>query len=168
MQYTPWFDGDLSRRGFLSSSAALASTGLTSSNLAAAQKKRPNVAVIFTIMTYRSHAHVILENFLGPYLFNGKMTDPGVDVASFYADQLPKSDMSRAVAKEYGIPMYKSIEGALCLGGKELAVDAVLSIGEHGNYPVNELGQRKYPRKLFFDEAVARDATLEAFRAIFQ
>ncbi|GIT31180.1 MAG: hypothetical protein Ct9H300mP1_32260 [Planctomycetaceae bacterium] len=35
------------------------------------------------------HAHVILENFLGPYLFNGVPTDPGVDIVSIYADHDP-------------------------------------------------------------------------------
>src|SRR5439155_22621461 len=44
---------------------------------------------------------------------------------------------------------------ALCLGGKELAVDAVLSIGEHGTYPTNAKGQHEYPRKRFFDEITA-------------
>ena len=52
-------------------------------------------------------------------------------------------------------PIFKTIDEALCLGGNELAVDAVLSIGEHGNYPTNKLGQLEYPRKRFFDEVVA-------------
>jgi hypothetical protein len=36
-----------------------------------------------------------------------------------------------------------------------LAVDAVLLIGEHGRYPFNEIGQHLYPRKEFFDQALA-------------
>ena len=63
--------------------------------------------------------------------------------------------MAQEVAREYRIPIFKTIGEALCLGGQELAVDAVLSIGEHGRYPVNKLGQIEYPRKRFFDEIVA-------------
>ncbi len=121
---------------------------------AAAEPKRLKVAAVFTEFTYRSHAHVILENFLEPYLFNGQITDPGVEVVSFFADQRPKGDLVEKVARDYKIPIYRTIDEALCLGGKELAVDAVLSIGEHGQYPRNELGQHQYPRKRFFDDIV--------------
>ena len=71
------------------------------------------VAAIFTEFTYRSHAHVILESFLEPYLFNGKRTDPGVEVVSFFADQTPKGHMTEDVAREYKIPVFKTIDGAL-------------------------------------------------------
>jgi hypothetical protein len=98
---------------------------------------------------------VILENFLQPYLFNGQPTDPGVDVVSFYVDQFPKDDIVRMISSKYNIPYFGSINDALCLGTDQLAVDAVLSIGEHGNYPKNELDQVQYPRKRFFDEIVA-------------
>ncbi|MBX6315160.1 MAG: hypothetical protein IRY99_19960 [Isosphaeraceae bacterium] len=57
---------------------------------------RPQVAAVVTEFTYRSHAHVILENFLNPYLFNGRRTDPGVEVVSLYVDQFPARDMARA------------------------------------------------------------------------
>lgn len=143
------------RRQFLRDSGGAAFTLAGVSLNAAEPEKRRRVAAIFTEFTYRSHAHVILENFLEPYLFNGKRTDPGVEVVSFFADQTRKGNMTEDVAGQYKIPLFKSIDEALCLGGKELAVDAVLSIGEHGQYPRNTLGQVEYPRKRFFDTIVA-------------
>ncbi len=113
------------------------------------------VAAVMTAFHHRSHAHVILENFLEPYLFNGQVTQPGMEVASFYVDQFPPNDMSRDVARQFDIPIYPTIAEAVCLGGDKLAVDAVLCIGEHGEYPVNAKGQREYPRKQFFDQVVA-------------
>lgn len=120
-----------------------------------ANQGKVKVAAVFTEFRFRSHAHVLLENFLMPYLFRGRVVYPPVEVVSFYADQFPREDMAREVARRYGIPIYDSIDKALCRGGKQLAVDAVLAIGEHGDYPVNEWGQVQYPRKRFFDECVA-------------
>ena len=157
----------LTRRGFINAAGLATGSIYLSPLVNAAEKKRPKVAAIFTEFRYRSHAHVILENFLEPNLFNGKRTDPGVDVVSFYADQTPDSDMSREVSRKYGIPIYKTIDEALCLGGKELAVDAVLSIGEHGNYPRNALGQVEYPRKRFFDEIVGTMKRSKRFVPLF-
>jgi hypothetical protein len=110
------------------------------------------VAAVVTAFTPRSHAHVILENFLEPYLFNGKVTAPGTKVVSLYIDQFPADDMGRKVAAEYGFTIYPTIAQALCRGGDKLAVDAILSIGEQGHYPQNAKGQTEYPRKRFFDE----------------
>ena len=147
------------RRGFLRTVGAIATSAVVCGRdervFAAKPTRRPKVAAIITQFTHRSHSHVILENFLEEYYFNGVLTDPGVDVVSIYVDQLPKGDMSRKVAADYNIAMYQTIAEALTLGGNELAVDAVLSIGEHGNYSYNELGQHKYPRKRFFDQIVA-------------
>jgi len=112
------------------------------------------VAAVMTTFTYRSHAHVILENFVQPYLFNGQVTQPGMQVVSMFADQVSPDDMLAGVSKQFKIPVYKTIGEALTLGGDKLAVDAVLSIGEHGDYPVNAKGQMEYPRKRFFDEIV--------------
>src|SRR5258707_9840420 len=64
------------RREFLGDLGSTALTLAVAPLAAAAPKKRPKVAAVFTELTYRSHAHVILENFLEPYLFNGKLTDP--------------------------------------------------------------------------------------------
>lgn len=122
---------------------------------AAVMAKRPRVAAVFTDFRFRLHAFDILENFLNPYLFNGEATDPGCDIVSFYADQFHQGDMARDIARQFSIPIYPSIAGALRLGGDALAVDAVLAIGEHGEYPRNERGVVEYPRKRFFDEIVA-------------
>lgn len=143
-----------SRRAFLAAAGGLAYAAAWPRRAAAAAT-RPKVAAVITEFTYRSHAHVILENFLKPYLFNGQWTESGMDVASLYVDQFPAGDMARAVSAQYGIPIFPTIAEALTLGGSQLAVDGVLSIGEHGQYPTNEKGQHEYPRKRFFDEIAA-------------
>ena len=117
--------------------------------------QRPKVAALFDVCRHRSHANVILENFLLPYHFNGKKIVPEVDVVSFYADQFPEGEFARDISREFGIPIYPTIREALCRGGKKLAVDAVLSIVEGGDYPMNRRGQKEYPRKRFFDEIIA-------------
>jgi hypothetical protein len=104
------------RRRLLQSSLLSAAAMPFCGALAAQERSgRPKVAAIFTAMAHRLHAHVILENFLEPYLFNGQVTDPGCDVVSFYADQFPEEDMARPVAKEYGIPIFKTVAEALTL-----------------------------------------------------
>jgi hypothetical protein len=113
------------------------------------------VAVLFTEFRFRSHAYNFLQNFVEPYLFRGELVDPGVEIVSFHADQFPEGDMAREVSRKYDIPLHDSIAGAMTAGGRDLICDAVLSIAEHGDYPYNELGQKEYPRKRFFDEAVA-------------
>lgn len=143
----------IARRQFLATAAAIAAAPLGPAP--AQPKKRPRVAAIYTIFRHRSHAHDILENFLASYYFRGRLTDSGMEVVSFYADQTaPEGEMSLDVARQFNVDIYPTIESALCRGGKELAVDAVLSIGEHGEYPLNNLGQREYPRKRFFDAIV--------------
>ena len=151
----------ISRRQFVgtlgAAGAALAGARVMPSALRAAPAQpRIKVAAVLTEFTYRSHAHVILENFLKPYLFNGQWVDPNMEVIGMYVDQFPEGrDMARAVSEEFKVPIYPTIEKSLSVGGNMLAVDAVLSIGEHGDYPHNEKGQHMYPRKRFFDEIVA-------------
>lgn len=149
------------RRQFLRDAAVVAGAAcsvprwnLLADDAKSATGGRPKVAMIASSFFYRSHAHVILENFVEPYLFNGQLLNSPVDVVSLYLDQVYKNDIGTAAARDYKIPVYKTIDEALCLGGKDLAVDAVLLIGEHGEYPVSALGQIEYPRKRFFDESV--------------
>ena len=143
----------LDRRQFLVGSAAALNASWWNP-LAAEPPRRPRVAAIFSEFRFRSHAFDFLENFFKPFLFNGKQVDPGVEVVSLYADQFPKEDMARDVSKRFNVPLFPTIEDALTLGTGGLAVDAVLSIVEHGDYPTNSRGVVMYPRKEFFDRAV--------------
>ena len=74
----------LDRRTFLQQSTAGLAT-LTGARAFAAETPL-KVAAVFTEFRYRSHAHVILENFFEPLLFNGQWTEPGVQVVSLHHD----------------------------------------------------------------------------------
>ena len=80
------------------------------------------------------------------------LQEPRVDLVSIYLDQTDPRDIGRELAKSHDIPIYQSIRQALTLGGNELAVDGALLIGEHGDYPYNELEQHMYPRRYLFEQ----------------
>ena len=109
------------------------------------------VAAVVTEYRKWSHGDVILRNLLGGYPDG---TRPGLELVSLYTDQVPKADMSRDLAKQHGFKIVPTIADALTLGGKTLAVDGVLLVGEHGDYPDNAKGQKLYPRRRFFEETV--------------
>lgn len=114
----------------------------------------PTPKKIATIITeYRkwSHADVIVGKILEGYLYDGK-EKPNLQVVSMYVDQVPKNDMSKDLAAKHKFKLCDTIAEALTLGGNKLAVDGVVIIGEHGNYPNNDKGQKLYPRRRFFEE----------------
>src|SRR5262245_35980 len=112
------------------------------------------LAVIATIYRYLSHAQHFADRFLVGYPYEGRWRQPNAKVVSLYVDQKPEGDQSADRAREFGFSVYPSIAEALRCGGERLAVDGVLIIGEHGEYPRNELGQVLYPRYEFFKECV--------------
>jgi hypothetical protein len=112
------------------------------------------VAVVTTVYRYLSHAQHMADRLLVGYPFGGKWVRPDVKVVSLYVDQKPAGDQSQARAKEFGFTVYPTIAEALRCGGDKLAVDAVMIIGEHGDYPRNEKGQILYPRYEFFHQCV--------------
>ncbi len=117
--------------------------------------KRPRLAAIGTIYFRHSHTQHIVDRFLDGYGWNGKHHHPEMDLVSLYIDQIGKNDLSRErAARHPEMKMYKTIAEALTLGGDKLAVDGVVLVGEHGNYPKNEKGQTKYPRYEFFEQIV--------------
>jgi hypothetical protein len=113
---------------------------------------RRRLAIITTVWRYHSHAWHMGERFLVGYPLNGRWHRPPFDVVAAYVDQKPADDLSRKRSEEFGFPIFPTIADAMRRGGKELAVDAVLIIGEHGRYPKSEYGQTKYPRYEFFKQ----------------
>jgi len=112
------------------------------------------IAVIATVYHYLSHAQHIADRFLVGYPHNGEWHRPDMKVVSLYVDQKPPEDQSDERAREFGFQVYPTIAEALRCGGDRLAVDAVLIIGEHGDYPRNEKGQILYPRYEFLKQCV--------------
>ncbi len=132
----------VSRRQF-SALAALPAMGAS---------KPPRVAAIVTEYRHWSHADVIVGRLLGGNSANGVWSAPRTRVVSLYTAQTPANDMSRDLAARHGFKIYPTIREALCEGGTKLAVDAIVLVGEHGDYPFNTLGQHLYPRFELFNE----------------
>jgi hypothetical protein len=108
------------------------------------------VAAVVTEYRRHSHADVIVGKILEGYNYDGG-AGPNLKLVSMYVDQFPAGDMSRGLARKHGFTIFDTVARALTLGGKELAVDGVLCIGEHGKYPTNDKGQIRYPRRRFFE-----------------
>ncbi|GIW88220.1 MAG: hypothetical protein KatS3mg108_2544 [Isosphaeraceae bacterium] len=145
-----------SRRRFLAGSAAglLAASAVPVAARSSTTARRP-VALIGTVDYKHSHAQHFLDRLLRGYAWQGGWRTPDVELVSFYIDQFPDNDLARARSQRHKLPLYPTIAEALTRGTSKLAVDGVLIIGEHGNYPRNEKGQTLYPRYEFFKQVVA-------------
>ena len=112
---------------------------------------KKKVAAIITWYIPGSHADVLIGKILEGWEHDGG-PGPDLELASMYLDQFPERDLARGMSKKYGVPIFDTIEGAVTVGRDEIPVDGVINVGEHGNYPNNERGQKLYPRRRFFAE----------------
>lgn len=131
----------MNRRTFLASSAAAAASAQTRPT--GAPKK---IAAILTEYRPGSHADVVIGKYLEGYNQDDQPPYPRSKIVSMFTEQVPKTDLSREKAKKYNVPIFRTVQEALTLGGERLAVDGVLLIGEHGDYPMNDKEQKLYPR----------------------
>jgi hypothetical protein len=144
------------RRDFLlTTGAAALSLALPRSVRAAEGDRKPKLAVITTVYRQYSHSDHIAGRFLFGYSLDGKHHQPPYEVASMYVDQIGDNNTSLGLSKRFGFRHCQDVREALTLGGDKLAVDGVLLIAEHGDCPVNEIGQIEYPRYEMFSEIVA-------------
>ncbi len=112
------------------------------------------LAVVTTAWYYLSHTYHVAGRFLDGYMVGDEHHFPEFGIGSAFVEQVKGSDLSRELAKEHGFRTSDSIEDALTLGTGKLAVDGVLLIAEHGDYPYNKKAQKLYPRHEFFKQIV--------------
>src|SRR5688572_8770742 len=117
------------------------------------------IAAIVTVYYHNSHADMIVSRLLQTDTLDGKGNDSPLKLVPLYTDQEPEKDISRLLAASHRFRVSDSIEDALTLGTGRLAVDGVLLIAEHGEYPKSKLGFPQYPKRRFWEE------TLKVFRA---
>ncbi|MBS0210101.1 MAG: hypothetical protein JSS27_14225 [Planctomycetes bacterium] len=153
----------LNRRRFIQASGASIAASHWANPMAMAQGPRSQppprskpatkkIAVVATTYYYLSHAYHICGRFLHGYLRDGQMHYPDHAIAGMFVEQQKAGDLSRPLAARHGFALYPDVAQALTLGTDKLAVDGVLLIGEHGDYPYNAKGQKLYPRFELFQQ----------------
>jgi hypothetical protein len=120
-----------------------------------AEEPAPRIAAVVTEYRHNSHADVIVSRMLLTDTLDGKGKEPLLRLASLYTDQRPANDMSRLLAASRRFPVHGTIADTLTLGTGKLAVDGVLLVAEHGDYPISPTGNRQYPKRRFWDETAA-------------
>jgi hypothetical protein len=116
---------------------------------------RPKLAAITTVYRKHSHAQHIVDRYLEGYGWNGAHHHPEMDLIALYVDQVGADDLSRDRAARFpAMKIYSTIAEALTCGTGKLAVDGVVVVGEHGDYPKTPKGQVQYPRYQFFEQIV--------------
>ncbi|MFA6945748.1 MAG: hypothetical protein WC220_07560 [Pedobacter sp.] len=130
-------------------------TGLSTAAFGKTAQARPRIAVLTSYWAFtRSHADWIVNKLIDGYWWDGAYTPSRVDVVSIYMHQHDESLLGQKVAKAKGIPVFKSVAEAVTLGGKELAVDGVVIVAEHGEYATDLRGHWLLPRWWIYQQVV--------------
>jgi hypothetical protein len=160
-----------SRRKFLASAAAATlGSGLTHRPAGASATPPPPkagrapIAVLATVYRPLSYAYHLVGRFLHGYPRGGEQHVPGQYVHSLWVEQSPENDLSRELARAFDFRRARTVRDALLDDNGRLAVEGVLIIAEHGNYPRNEKGQILYPRAELFEQVT--DAFRHAGRSV--
>ncbi|MGH3424483.1 MAG: hypothetical protein ACRDO8_07135 [Nocardioidaceae bacterium] len=110
------------------------------------------------------------------YEWAGEHIHSRVEVVSMYLEQRGswhgsqtqfRPDIGLGIADRNGVPVFPTISEALGCGDGGVNVDGVVIIGEHGDYPSNEYGQKLYPRRRLFDTATATMVGADRFVPVF-
>lgn len=116
---------------------------------------RPRIACVVSYWAAtRSHADWIIVKLLDGYWWHGAHRESRVEVVSVFIHQLAQSPLGVKTCKAKNIPIFNTVAEALTLGGKELSVDGVVIVGEHGNYATDLKGHWLLPRWWMFNQVV--------------
>ena len=148
----------VTRREMLGITGMAGLTALTGSAAGAVPQTpqtRPRIACCVSFWgAPGSHADWIICKLMDGYWWQGAHTPSRVDVVSAYIHQFDTSGLGQKVCKAKNIPIYKTVGEAVTLGGKELAVDGVVIVGEHGNYPTDLKGHWLLPRWWIYQQVI--------------
>jgi hypothetical protein len=112
------------------------------------------IAALVTVYHHNSHADMLVSRLLRTHTLDDLGTNSALTLASLYVDQHPATDLSRTLAATNHFRLSGTIAEALTLGTGKLAVDGVLLIAEHGDYPKSVTGNTHYPKRRFWEEMV--------------
>ncbi len=116
--------------------------------------KRPKLAAITTAWKRIFHPPQVVDRLLDGYGWNGTYHHPQMDVVSLYVDQRGPGDIFQDRADRHPtMKIYPTIAEALTLGTGKLAVDGVVVVGEHGEYPLSPTGIMMHPHYEFFERS---------------
>lgn len=118
----------------------------------AADPPKLKIAGLTTEYRQNSHADVIMSRLFLTDTLDGQGRLPGLQLMSVFTDQVPSNDTSRQHATKFGFRIASDARDALTLGTGKLAVDGILLVAEHGQYPRSEVGATVFPKRRLFAE----------------
>ncbi|WP_019942730.1 hypothetical protein [Dyadobacter beijingensis] len=141
--------------GMTGAASLAALTGVGTGAVAHSAPKKPRIACLVSYWgATRSHADWIVTKLLDGYWWEGAHTPSRVEVVAVYIHQFETSGLGQKICRSKNIPIFKTVGEAVTLGGKELAIDGVVIVGEHGEYPTNLKGQWLLPRWWIYQQVI--------------
>jgi len=141
--------------GMASMAGLSALTGIVPNTVAESSPKRPRIACLISYWGLpTSHADWIVNKLIDGYWWHGAHTPSKVEVVSVYINQFDSSLLGQKVCKAKNIPIFKTVGEAVTLGGNDLAVDGVVIVCEHGNYPTDLKGHWLLPRWWIYQQVI--------------
>ncbi len=112
------------------------------------------LAVLASVFYTHSHADVIVSRWIEPRPHDHEKgwSKPPHEIVSIYLDQCPPTDIGLGIVGAAGIPVYPTMRDALTHGTDSIAVDGIIVIVEHGDFPQTVDAQKAYPKARFFEQ----------------